>query len=87
MAYTHGTSGYINYACRCPVCTGAWADSVYDARQRRAADRILVDGVLVAPVGEHGKDATYSNRLCRCEPCTQAHAAAARRRYQARHAA
>lgn len=81
MAYTHGTSGYINYACRCPACTKAWANYIYDLRGRRADNRVLVDGVLVSPVGEHGRDNTYVNHLCRCAPCTQAHAAAARRRY------
>lgn len=80
--YTHGMSGYSNYACRCPVCTSAWRDWTYDARQRRADSRVLVDGRLVSPLGEHGNKNTYSNRLCRCEPCTAAH----RAQYQSRRA-
>lgn len=36
------------------------------------ARRVEVDGHLVAPGALHGSVTTYTNRGCRCEPCTVA---------------
>ena len=32
--FTHGVSGYINYACRCDVCRDAWRVYHWDYMQR-----------------------------------------------------
>jgi hypothetical protein len=51
-----------------------------DSEQRRLArwkkrdERELIDGHLVAVNARtHGNDSTYTNWMCRCIPCTEAH--------------
>lgn len=41
-------------------------------KQQAFARRVLIDGVLVSPVGRHGSASTYCNHGCRCRPCTTA---------------
>jgi hypothetical protein len=44
-------------------------------RSKRRAQRKMIDGVWVAvEAPEHGEDDTYNHWLCRCQPCTAAHA-------------
>jgi hypothetical protein len=44
------------------------------SKDRLYAQRKLVDGRWVAPVhpDQHGSMSTYTNRGCRCWPCTEA---------------
>ena len=52
------------------------ADTLDRRKKRRRqyyADRIMVNGRLIAPQGIHGVHSTYRNRGCRCELCSTAH--------------
>jgi hypothetical protein len=51
-------------------------DHPRDARARRYAARVLVDGRLIAVNAEHGKASTRKNHGCECEPCKAAARAA-----------
>lgn len=42
--------------------------------ERRRAERVLIDGRLVHPRCEHGKNSSYIGYTCRCVPCERAHA-------------
>lgn len=79
-AFTHGASAYSNNRCRCHTCRTAHAQRAADTAEHHA-DRRTLDhtGRLTAPVPAnlHGKSSTYTNRRCRCRPCTTAHSAAA----------
>lgn len=63
----HGTpAGYVYYGCRCDKCRG-WSSAVrQDSRNywRNHPERIHPS--------EHGRIETYTNKLCRCMPCTEA---------------
>ncbi len=72
-----------NWGCQCRPCmdvnraqAGA---SRSERRSERKARRKMIDGVWVAVDApehgaEHGEDDTYNHWLCRCQPCTAAHA-------------
>lgn len=67
MTITHGASAYRGRKpCRCDVCREASTIRVRQERQHRANRRA---GTNL----EHGKASTYTNWLCRCEPCVAAH--------------
>jgi hypothetical protein len=67
----HGTvNGYSNRKCRCSDCRKAWAAQVQQAKLRRMADRVEVNGRLVHPTAPHGTANAYGNYGCRCWPCT-----------------
>jgi len=53
-----------------------------ERRQRRREQRVLVNGVWVAPVPheKHGREYTYREWSCRCHPCRDAAMEAKRRR-------
>lgn len=44
-------------------------------RKKVLAERVLVNGRLTAPRGEHGTFLTYNGLGCRCKPCTAANTA------------
>lgn len=70
---THGASGYTNIGCRCDVCVTGHRAQVAAERRRRRAERVQIDGRLVAVnAPTHGTASTYSNHGCRCAPCTAA---------------
>jgi hypothetical protein len=58
-------SCYAHHGCRCDVCRAANSRRVRKRRQERDPSQL--------PREEHGKQATYINWNCRCEPCTRAH--------------
>lgn len=63
----HGlVSTYRNHGCRCGSCR----DSIEAIKDRR----VLVDGMLTAPVPaeQHGRETTYKNHFCRCALCKEA---------------
>lgn len=64
MAFTHGASGYRNYACRCEICTRGNTER---ARTERANRR----GKTPPKHGLYG----YGNYGCRCDICSEAHSA------------
>lgn len=75
MTPPHGSRyTYITHGCRCDACTKANSVACREWAHRQLAQRELIDGRLVAPVWAelHGKQSTYTNHGCRCEPCTQA---------------
>lgn len=57
-----------------------------EQRNRRSAERVLVDGRLVHPNARHGHRGSYTNFMCRCEPCTSAWRKATSRRRAERYA-
>jgi len=85
----HGSrSTYINYGCRCDPCTKANSAACREWAHRQMARRELIDGRLVAPLpdAQHGKQPTYTNHGCRCEPCTAANRDAQNHHRKAREA-
>lgn len=59
--------------CRCEVCRAKHAARLRGQRDTRKAERVLVDGRLVAVhAPRHGLPDTYNNWFCRCEECTKA---------------
>jgi hypothetical protein len=74
---TERSHDYLEYGrgCRCQVCRSAISRYAKAQREERHAERVLVNGVLVAPLPSecHGKDGTYNNHGCRCAPCSEAH--------------
>lgn len=84
----HDASTYGNRACRCDTCRTAHREYMRGARLRRMARRVLVDGRLLAPLppDRHGRDTTYTNWRCQCEPCLRAHLDAGRANRQRREA-
>lgn len=69
----HGTAARYNAGCRCPDCRGAYSKYHWARQWERAGRRRLVDGRLVATeAAVHGSANTYTNWMCRCEPCTTA---------------
>ena len=42
--FTHGSSGYTNYECRCEICRAGWAARVKDYRVRRRKVSGVVTG-------------------------------------------
>lgn len=46
-----------------------------EMRERRLAERVLVDGFLVHPRAPHGEEGAYQGYGCRCVECRAAHAA------------
>jgi len=42
--------------------------------EKRHAERVLIDGRLIHPYCEHGKNSAYTGYGCRCLPCERAHA-------------
>lgn len=73
-SFTHGRSGYKNYACRCQTCREDHTVEMRELRGKRFALRVRVGDRLVAPMpaSQHGNANTYGNHGCRCEPCTEA---------------
>lgn len=61
--------------CRCDVCRAINTARAAKLRQHYRDQRVLVDGRWTAPVPAelHGRWSTYSNRGCRCEPCSTTH--------------
>lgn len=45
-----------------------------DRRERRRAERVMVDGRLVHPDAPHGEPRAQKNWSCQCLPCTDANA-------------
>jgi len=77
----HNASTYAYRRCRCDVCKAAHRERVGTRRDQRRAERVLVDGRMVAVrAARHGNQSTYSNWFCRCRPCTDAVAAYFRER-------
>lgn len=80
----HGKySTYTNQRCRCDECREAARVRMGSYRKARFATRVMVNGRLVAPglpKESHGKEGTYTNHGCRCQPCTTAQREAARAR-------
>lgn len=71
----HGTrNGYVNLACRCPLCRDAWSKVCAQLRIQRA-QRLQE---AAQPGIEHGSISTYSNHSCRCQLCRDAWAYRAR---------
>jgi hypothetical protein len=77
----HGTAndyGYEHARCRCDLCTRAHRDRMRGQRARRAVrliERKRSDGTVylfAQGAAYHGKQGTYSNRGCRCDPCVEA---------------
>ena len=61
----HGTQGgYFYWGCRCGRCTAAATKYSQDYRKRRS-EKIKPE--------DHGKATTYTNSLCRCDPCREAY--------------
>lgn len=58
----------------------SWSRVAYNSvssterRERRAADRVIVDGLLVHPDAPHGTNTGYTEYRCQCGPCGAAHA-------------
>ncbi len=70
-ANDHGSaSTYANYGCRCMPCVVASRRKHETHRQRRMAERVLIDGRLVHPRAPHGTTNGYSYYSCRCTACT-----------------
>lgn len=55
--------------------------------QKRRAERVLIDGRLVHPSCEHGKNSSYTGYGCQCTPCSEAHTVARRESYARKKAA
>jgi len=70
----HGTEGRYNEGCTCPGCRAAHAKKHREYTRRKMAQRVLIDGRLVAPVPAemHGKHSTYRQYGCKCAPCVEA---------------
>jgi predicted transcriptional regulator len=76
----HGNSGYVNYGCRCVVCTKGNRDYQWlhsDWRQRWA------EKLRGTEPPRHGYSVAYQDYGCRCDLC-RAWNAAASRKYQAK---
>lgn len=73
--FKHGTNGYTNVGCRCPVCCKA--ATAYAARRRAARTAMLAAD---PDATQHGRASTYTNWGCRCPFCREAHATEARLR-------
>jgi len=72
-------TNYVYHGCRCDPCrllVNRYQRSLVSTwRKRQFADRVLVDGRLVAahlPADFHGVLSTYTNHGCRCVQCTAA---------------
>jgi len=72
MTFSHGLHGYTNHHCRCETCRAGMRAYASKRRRERAAQRVMIDGRLVAPVANHGLSSTYDNWACRCIPCSEA---------------
>jgi hypothetical protein len=59
---------YLNGHCRDSCCREANALYMEQYRRRYRPKHLLL----------HGSNSTYTNRRCRCEECSRAHAAAAK---------
>lgn len=69
----HGKTAYAN-GCRCDVCRAWQRDKSSDDRRRLKARVAAGDPTLV-----HGRATLYSKGKCRCGPCSEAAASAARK--------
>jgi hypothetical protein len=71
---SHGSATSYNRGCPCDLCKAKNTARNTTLRTRRMAQRVLINGRLVAPLPpeKHGKQSTYSNWGCRCIPCTDA---------------
>ena len=69
--HAHGTNGYTNYGCRCPVCTEGQR-----AQQARYRERLAATDPANIP---HGTTNGYDNYSCRCTRCGSAKAASRNR--------
>lgn len=71
----HGSTGAYRYwRCRCRVCKAGhkrrndeWRMRVLDRRQEIDGRMVAVDDGI-----QHGLRTTYTNKGCRCEPCSKA---------------
>jgi hypothetical protein len=66
---------------RRPATAGDKYTRWQEARQRRYAERVLIDGRLVYPGANHGTNSAYHSWGCRCIPCCDAHRIARRDSY------
>lgn len=57
---------YVNYHCRCDLCTVANRIGCEEAKERRYARGLAPDDP------RHGHPSTYTNWGCHCQPCTTA---------------
>lgn len=73
-SFEHGSSGYTNHKCRCPVCRAGHAEMVAARRAERRASHPEDNPLL-----DHGNYNTYINWGCKCAPCRTAHLANNRR--------
>lgn len=67
----HSVNGY-NRGCRCEVCKQAAIDHQRTVTRARFAERVDIDGQLVAvtvPEDRHGRYSTYRKWGCRCDAC------------------
>lgn len=71
----HGTHrSYKKLNCRCTICVKFASEYTASIRNRRQAERKLIDGRLIHPNAPHGTSDAYGNWGCHCEECTNAHA-------------
>lgn len=66
--WIHGSSCYVNHACKCAVCRREWSKWQKNRRAQRAKE-LALDPTLTT----HGTESTYTNWSCRCTPCRLAH--------------
>lgn len=64
-------TGY-DLGCRCDRCREVNTARGRSQRERRAAERIEINGRLIHPTAPSHGAATYSNYLCRCDTCVDA---------------
>lgn len=77
----HSSSTYYNLGCRCDLCRAAATVFQRKQRERRYAERELINGRMVATKSRrHGKASIYRNWGCQCPPCTSAHTVNVRER-------
>lgn len=64
---------------RRPAANSAKHAKWAEARRKRYAQRVLIDGRLVFPGANHGTNSAYHSWGCRCVPCCDAHRLARRK--------
>ena len=75
MRRTHGNPSTYQAGCRCDDCRAANTAKRKAQHDEWLARRVEIDGRMVAawaPAEAHGRESTYANLGCRCDPCTEA---------------